>query len=164
MKFLRALSLVLAIFCIARGAEAVSGQAERGQKAGSANRTRHYVNLQRAANAPRGPFSDAVLIGDTLYLAGRIGLDSQTGNAPANVEDEIRILLDGIQDVLRSGGMNMDDLAYVQVFCTDLNLYGKFNEAYKARSTKDFPARAFIGVASLLRGGHFEMMGIARKR
>lgn len=159
MKIPRVLCLV---FCIA--VVAAYGQAERGKRAGSANGARSYVNLQRPANAPRGPFSDAVLIGDTLYVAGHIGLDPQTGNAPAKVDDEIRILLDGIQDVMRSGGMTMDDLAYVQVFCTDLNLYSKFNDAYKARFTKEFPPRAFIGVSSLLRGGHFEMMGIARRR
>ena len=160
LKIVKVVPLLIVI-CLAG---AVSGQTKSSQKAGSAKGTRQYVNLQRPANAPRGPFSDAVLIGDTLYVAGHIGLDSQTGNAPANVEDEIRILLDGIQDVLRSGDMTMDDLAYVQVFCTDLNLYGKFNDAYKARFTKEFPARAFIGVSSLLRGGHFEMMGIALKR
>lgn len=160
MKILKAMPLLIMI-CLGGP---VNGQTKPSARVDSANGTRRYVNVQRPANAPRGPFSDAVLIGDTLYLAGHIGLDPQTGNAPANVEDEIRILLDGIQDVLRSGGMTMDDLAYVQVFSTDLNLYGKFNDAYKARFIREFPARAFIGVSSLLRGGHFEMMGIAHKR
>ena len=55
----------------------------------------------------------------------------------------------------------MDDLAYVQISCTDLSLYEKFNAAYKSYFTKDLPAREFIGVASILRGGHFEMQAIA---
>ena len=164
MKILRALLAALVLLSLSSPAGAADKQSEKNQKMGAADHGRRYVKLQRPANAPRGPFSDAVLIGDTLYVAGRIGLDPQTGNAPANVEDEIRILLDGIQDVLRSGGMTMDDLAYVQVFCTDLTLYGKFNDAYKARFKGEFPARAFIGVASLLRGGHFEIMGIAQQK
>jgi len=155
---------MLRVILVALALPALLSTAGAADKQSGKNQTRRYINLQRPANAPRGPFSDAVLIGDTLYIAGRIGLDPQTGNAPANIDDEIRILLDGIQEVLRSGGMTMDDLAYVQVFCTDLALYAKFNDAYKARFTKDFPARAFIGVASLLRSGRFEMMGIAHKK
>jgi 2-iminobutanoate/2-iminopropanoate deaminase len=164
MTVLRALLVGLALLSLSNASGAASKQPEKNQKAGGADHARRYVNLQRPANAPRGPFSDAVLIGDTLYIAGRIGLDPQTGNAPANVDDEIRILLDGVQDVLRSGGMTTDDLAYVQIFCTDLSLYAKFNDAYKARFKGEFPARAFIGVSSLLRGGRFEMMGIAQKK
>jgi len=57
--------------------------------------------------------------------------------------------------------MTMDDLVYVQVFCTDLAYYDKFNVAYRTYFSKDFPARAFIGAGSLLRGGHFEMQAIA---
>jgi enamine deaminase RidA (YjgF/YER057c/UK114 family) len=51
----------------------------------------------------------------------------------------------------------------VRVYCTDLALYAKFNTAYRAQFGKDVPARAFLGVASLLRGGHFEMEGVAVK-
>ena len=59
--------------------------------------------------------------------------------------------------------MTMDNMVYVQVYCTDLSLYDKFNAAYKAEFKSGFPARAFIGAGSLLRNGHFEMLGIARK-
>ena len=161
---LRVILVALALLALLSTAGAADKQPEKNRKPGRTDQARRYIKLQRPASAPQAPFSDAVLIDDTLYIAGRIGLDTQTGNAPANIDDEIRILLDGIQEVLRSGGMTMDDLAYVQVFCTDLTLYSKFNDAYKARFTKDFPARAFIGVASLLRGGRFEMMGIAHKK
>ena len=59
-------------------------------------------------------------------------------------------------------GMTMDDLVYVQVACTDLSLYDKFNAAYRGYfATKELPAREFIGVASVLRGGHFEIQAIA---
>jgi reactive intermediate/imine deaminase len=107
------------------------------------------------------PYSDAVLAGGTLYLAGRIGIDPQTGKAPEDVEKEIRFLLDGIKNTLRAADLTMDDLVSVQVFCPDLALYEKFNEVYRTYFTKDFPARAFIGSGPLLRGGRFEMQGIA---
>ncbi|HKT48506.1 MAG TPA: RidA family protein, partial [Candidatus Acidoferrales bacterium] len=71
---------------------------------------------------------------------------------------------DGIKATVTQGGMTMDDVVYVTVYCSDLSLYDKFNAAYKTYFTKDMPARAFIGAGSLLRGGHFEMQAIAVRR
>ena len=58
----------------------------------------------------------------------------------------------------------MDDVASVQIFCTDLKLYETFNAVYKTYFHGDYPARAFIGAASLVRGARFEVMGIAVKK
>ena len=114
---------------------------------------------------PQLPFSGAILVGNTLYMSGRIGIDAKTGKAPAEIDDEIKLLLDHVKATLTAAGLTMDDLVYVQVSCTDLTLYDKFNAAYRSYfSSKEFPAREFIGVASLLRGGHFELQAIAVKR
>ena len=110
------------------------------------------------------PYSDAMLVGNTLYLAGKIGIDPQTGKPPEDVEKEIRLLLDGMKTTLAAANMTMDDLVSVQVFCPDLSLYEKFNEIYRTYFTKNFPARAFIGSGPLLRGGRFEMQGVAVRR
>lgn len=110
---------------------------------------------------PQMPFSNAILEGDTLYLSGSIGLDPKTGKAPEKAEDEIHFLLDGYKNLLNQAGFSMDDLVYVQISCSDLSLYDKFNTIYKTYFSKDLPARQFVGVASLLRGGHFEMQAIA---
>jgi reactive intermediate/imine deaminase len=124
--------------------------------------TRKAIKLPSPIQAP---FSDAILSGNTLYLAGRIGIDPKTGKVPEKIEDEIKLLLDGEKDVLTQAGMTMDDLVYVQVACTDLSLFGKFNPIYASYfTTKDYPAREFIGAASLLVGGHFELQAIAVKR
>ena len=123
---------------------------------------------RRVINLPdkpvQAPFSNAVLAGDTLYMAGSIGLDPKTGKAPERIDDEIKYLFDNYKAVLGAAGMSMDDLVFVQVFSSDLSLYDKFNAAYKAQFSKEFPARAFIGAGSLLRGGHFEMQAIAVRR
>ena len=124
---------------------------------------RRYINLAGTDEHPKLPFSDAVLVGDTLYVAGRIGFDPATGKPPADIDQEVRLLLDGFTRVLKEGGMTMDDLVSVQIFCPDLSLYDRFNTAYRARFSKDLPARAFVGSGPLLRGGHFEMIGIAVK-
>ncbi len=131
---------------------------ERKQRA-----TRRYIKLPNPAMA-EPPFSDAVLVGDTLYVAGRIGLDPKTGRVPADVQDEIRFLLDGFKAVLAEAGMTMNDLVYVQVFCPDLSLFDTFNQVYRSYFSRDLPARAFIGSGPLLLGGHFEMIGIATAR
>ncbi|HEX4640829.1 MAG TPA: Rid family hydrolase [Chthoniobacterales bacterium] len=110
------------------------------------------------------PYSDAVLAGNTLYLAGKIGIDPETGKPPAELDKEIRFLLDGIKATLKEADLTMGDLVFVQIFCPDLTLYEKFNEIYRTYFIKDFPARAFIGSGPLLRGGRFEMQGIAVRR
>lgn len=123
---------------------------------------RRVIKAQGAA--ANLPFSEGVLVGDTLYVAGHIGTDPKTGMAPADVNQEIKFLLDGFQATLAEGGMAMDDLVSVQVYCTDLALYDKFNAAYASYFKKEFPARMFVGSGPLLRNGHFEMMGIAVRR
>jgi len=122
---------------------------------------RRVINLPD--RSPQAPFSNAILVGDTLYMSGNIGLDPKTGKAPDKIEDEIKLLLDSYKTLLTQAGFTMDDLVYVQIACTDLAYYDKFNTLYKAYFTKDFPAREFIGVAAILRGGHFEMQAIAAR-
>jgi 2-iminobutanoate/2-iminopropanoate deaminase len=120
---------------------------------------RRAINLPD--HRPQAAFSNAILEGDTLYIAGNIGLDQKTGKAPEKIEDEIKLLMDSYKTLLTQAGFTMDDLAYVQISCTDLSYYDKFNAIYKSYFTKDLPARQFVGVAALLRGGHFEMQAIA---
>jgi enamine deaminase RidA (YjgF/YER057c/UK114 family) len=120
---------------------------------------RRYINLpNRRHNLP---FSDAVLVGDTLYLSGRIGIDPATGVAPADLDEEITLLLDGLRDVLAASDMTMDDLVYVQIYCPDLTLFDHFNSRYRSYFKADLPARAFLGSGPLLRNGRFEVQGIA---
>jgi 2-iminobutanoate/2-iminopropanoate deaminase len=122
---------------------------------------RTYINLP---NRPAGlPFSDAVLIGNTLYISGRIGIDPATGSVPENVDDEMRLLFDGFQAVLRLAGMTMDDLVWVQVYSPDVSLWPRFNTAYVKFFSRGFPARAFLGSGPLLMNGRFEMLGMAVK-
>jgi 2-iminobutanoate/2-iminopropanoate deaminase len=124
--------------------------------------TRKVINLPDAN--PALPFSAGILTGNTFYMSGNIGTD-KSGKAPADVDEEIKLLLEHVKAALAAAGMTMDDLVYVQISCTDLGLYDKFNTAYRAAFTgKDFPAREFIGVASVLRGAHIELQGIAVKK
>ncbi len=123
---------------------------------------RQVINLP--GRTIQAPFSDGILVGDTLYLAGRIGLDPKTNKPPEDLEQEARLILDGMQSVLKEAGMTMDDLATVTVYCPDVSLFNKFNGVYRTYFKKDFPARAFIGSGPLLFGAHFEVQAIAVKQ
>jgi reactive intermediate/imine deaminase len=113
---------------------------------------------------PQLPFSDGILVGNTLYLSGKLGIDPKTGKPPEDPEQEARLMLDAIKATLAAAGMSMDDLVTATVYCSDLTLYDKFNAVYRTYFTKDFPARAFIGSGPLLRGARFELQAIAVKK
>jgi len=147
MKQRIVVGVLLLVFCLMAGAA-----------------DRKFIVKPRAGDMKALPFSDAVLVGNTLYIAGHIGLDPKTGTPPASAEDEARLVMDGIKGTVESAGLTMDDLVSVQIFCTDLKFYDTFNAVYKTYFHGDYPARAFIGTDKLLRGGKYEVMGIAIKR
>jgi len=110
------------------------------------------------------PFSDAVWAGDTLYVSGNIGLDPKTGQAPADAALEAKLVMDAVKGTVERAGLTMDDVVSVTIYCTDLGLYDTFNTTYRGYFHGRFPARAFIGVANILRSGHFEVQAIAVRR
>jgi reactive intermediate/imine deaminase len=122
---------------------------------------RSYVEPRSSASDR--PFSDAVRVGDTLYLSGKIGLDAER-KAPGDAKAEARNVLDDVQKTLTAAGMSMDDLVFVQVFCSDVEHYAAWNEVYRTYFKKELPARAFIGSGKLLFGARFEVQAIAAKR
>jgi len=109
------------------------------------------------------PFSDAVLVGNTLYVAGTLGLDPDTGKPPADPAAEARAVLEARKRIVETAGFKMDDFVSVTVVCSDLGLYDTFNGIYRTYFHEHYPARAFIGTDKVLRGGHFEVMGIAMR-
>ena len=111
--------------------------------------------------APALPFSEGVMARDTFYVAGHIGVDPATKKAAADPEVEARLVMESIKHTLEEAGLRTDDLVSVTVYCTDLDLYDKFNAVYRGFFHGRFPARAFIGVNKLLLGAHFEVAGIA---
>lgn len=122
---------------------------------------RSYIN-GNSAGGDGLPFSGAVMVGDTLYLSGALGLVD--GKVPADPADEARAVMDAIKSTLEDAGMTMDDLVSVQIFCSDVAHYGAFNEVYRTYFTQEYPARAFIGAGTLLFDARFEVQGIAIKR
>ncbi len=129
---------------------------------GMAQDTRTYINGRSASDTGVPPFSGAVRIGDTLYLSGSLGL--QDGKVPDDPADEARNVMNAIKRNVEAAGMTMDDIVYMQIFCSDVSHYQAFNDVYRTFFTKEYPARAFIGAGTLLFNARFEVQGIAVKR
>ncbi len=128
-----------------------------------AQETRSYINGRTAADSDVPPFSGAVLIGDTLYLSGTIGLD-ENNEVPDDPAEEARLVMNSIKANIEAADMTMDDIVVIQVFCSDVVHYQAFNDVYRTFFTKEYPARAFLGAGTLLFNARFEVQGIAVKR
>jgi 2-iminobutanoate/2-iminopropanoate deaminase len=135
----------------------------------AANTNPGYVVLDHSEMRAQLPFSDAVIAGNTLYVSGSIGLDPgslaggiKTARVPEDAATEARFVLDAVKHIVDGSGFRMDELVSVQVFCTDLTLFGTFNDVYRSYFHNHFPARAFIGVDKLvIPTAHFEVMATA---
>jgi len=123
---------------------------------------KHIVDAPSDARSAL-PFSDGVLVGNTLYVAGHLGLE-KTGKPPASAEEEAKLVMDSIKETVEHAGLTMDEIVTVQVFCSDLSQFDTFNKVYRTYFHDQFPARAFVGSNALLRGAKFEVMAIAVKK
>ena len=83
---------------------------------------------------------------------------------PDDPADEARNVMNAIKRNVEAAGMTMDDIVSMQIFCSDVSHYQAFNDVYRTFFTKEYPARAFIGVGTLLFNARFEVQGIAVKR
>ena len=127
----------------------------------AATEKRQYVSL--APGVGDLPFSNAVVVGNTVYLAGHIGFDPRTRKPATDANQEARHVLDSIRDTLTRAGFAMQDVVSVTIFCPDLSLFDTFNSVYRTYFRPPFPARAFIGSGPLLFGARFEIQAIAVK-
>ena len=117
----------------------------------------------KTAQAPQaiGTYSQAVKVGNTVYLSGQIALDPQTMTlVDGDTESEIRRVLDNLQAVARAAGGGLDDMVKLNVFLVDLANFALVNQIMAEYFQQPYPARAAIGVASLPRNASVEMDGI----
>ena len=108
-----------------------------------------------------GTYSQAVKVGNTVYLSGQIALDPQTMTMiDGDTEAEVRRVFDNLRAVARAAGGGLDDMVKLNVFLVDLANFALVNQVMAEYFQEPYPARAAIGVASLPRGANVEMDGI----
>ncbi|MHB8353645.1 MAG: RidA family protein [Burkholderiales bacterium] len=107
-----------------------------------------------------GTYSQAVRVGNTVYLSGQIGLDPGTMTLVEGIDAQITRVLDNLKAVAQAAGGDLSDLVRVTVFLTDLAYFAKVNEAMAQYFSPPFPARAAVGVASLPRSALVEIDGV----
>ena len=113
------------------------------------------------APAAIGTYSQAVRVGDTVYLSGQIPLDPSTMElVEGGMEMQIRRVFDNLQAVAAAAGGSLDDIAKLNVFLTDLSHFPLVNQVMAEYFSEPYPARAAIGVAALPKGAEVEMDAI----
>jgi 2-iminobutanoate/2-iminopropanoate deaminase len=114
------------------------------------------------APRPVGPYSQAVRVGDTLWLAGQVGLDAHTGAlVEGGVAPQTERALANLQAVLESAGMGLCDVVEVQVFLADMADFAAMNAVYAQAFAPPAPARTTVGVAALPLGAAVEIRAVA---
>ena len=110
------------------------------------------------APAAIGTYSQAVRVGDTVYLSGQIPLDPQTMQlVEGGMETQIRRVFDNLAAVADAAGGSLADTVKLNIFLTDLSHFARVNEIMAGYFKEPYPARAAIGVAALPRGALVEM-------
>ena len=108
------------------------------------------------APAAIGTYSQAVKVGDTVYLSGQIGLDPQSGQLVDGIDAQIVRVFDNLKAVAEAAGGSLADVVKFNVFLTNLGNFAKVNETMAKYFQQPYPARAAVGVASLPRGALVE--------
>ena len=122
--------------------------------------TREIISTPNAPQAI-GTYSQAVRVGNTVYLSGQIPLDPATMElVQGEPEDRIRRVFDNLSAVAEAAGGSLQDVVKLNIFLTDLGQFADVNQVMAEYFELPYPARAAIGVAALPKGTDVEMDGV----
>ena len=117
-----------------------------------------------AAPAAIGPYSQAIMAGDTVYVSGQLPINPSTGEfAEGGIKEQARQSLNNIKNILAEAGMTMQQVVKVTVLMTDMSDFAAVNEVYAEFFSAPYPARSAFAVAALPKGGAIEIAAIAGK-
>jgi len=125
--------------------------------------TRKAIQTDQAPEAI-GPYSQAIQIGNALYLSGQLGIDPATGKlVDGGVIAQAKQALSNVQAICKAAGFSLADVVQVQVFLANIADFKAVNEVYKEFFKEPYPARAAFGVGALPVGGAVEILTVAAK-
>ncbi len=114
------------------------------------------------APAPIGPYSQAVMMNNTLYVSGQIAIDPQSGDiVNQSIEKETHQVMENLKNVLEAAEMSFTNIVKTSIFLSDMNLFTKVNEIYGQYFSSDFPARETVAVKTLPKNVNVEISVIA---
>lgn len=117
-------------------------------------------------NAPAaiGPYSQALDLGNLVFVSGQLPVDPATGTMPATVEEQAAQSLANLKAILAAAGLEMSDVVKTLVFLADLNDFAAVNAVYEKAFTAPFPARSCVQVAGIPKGARLEIECIAARK
>ncbi len=122
----------------------------------------HTVVKTPLAPAAIGPYSQGILVGNTLYCSGQIAIDPKSGSMiTGSIVEEAERVLENVGAVLRAVGMDYENVVRCTVYLTDINAYAQVNEVYARYFNEAPPAREAVQVAALPRSARLEIACIA---
>ncbi len=118
-----------------------------------------------SGNAPKaiGPYSQAVLVDDTLYVSGNIPVNPATGDVADGIVNQSKQVFENMKAVLNEAGMGFENVVKTTAFLTDLSNFATFNEIYASYFVAPYPARSCVEVSNLPKNVLVEVECIAKK-
>lgn len=128
-------------------------------RAKNINESHNRIIFTKNAPSPIGPYSQAVLKGNALFISGQIAIDPSTGNMDtSDIVVETKRVMRNLEAIVSEAGMNMSDFTKVTIYLTDLKQFNSVNEVYGSFFTNGvYPARETVEVKSLPKGAHVEI-------
>ena len=121
--------------------------------------TRQTISTDKAPAAV-GTYSQAVKVGNTVYVSGQLGLDPVTMELKEGFEGQAKQAFENIKAICEAAGGSLNDVVKFNVSLTDLNDFAALNEVFIANLSEPYPARAAVQVAALPKGGVVEIESI----
>lgn len=122
------------------------------------------IITSKNAPAPIGPYSHAVLKGNTLFVSGQVAKDPASGELKlSDIKTETKQVMENLKGILTDAGMDFSNVCKTTIFLMDMNDFAQVNEVYGSYFTGDYPARETVQVAKLPLNVNVEISVIAMK-
>lgn len=121
------------------------------------------INTKNAPD-PIGPYNQAIMVHNTVYISGQVCIDPSNGNLKnKDIQEETHQVMRNLKAILHEAGLNFDDVVKTTIFITDMNRFSEINEVYGKYFDGDFPTRETVQVSALPKFVNVEISMIAVK-
>ena len=117
------------------------------------------------APSPVGPYSQAVEVGNFLFLSGQVGIDPKSNKLVEGFKNQVRQIFENVDAILKEAGYSRESIVKVVIYLTDMSKFKELNEIYEEffKEVKVKPARVTVGVKELPLGAEVEIEVVAHK-